>query len=662
MESLLIWTAVVALVASPELSEKPATESFDPPPGRISYSDGTIHVRGPFDRSYWAATENTIVREGDRLWTGSDTFAELELGMGNFVRLAPQSAVVVEEVADRVIVLLVEGSVYASRGEDAAPVSISFSRADDEPEGQLSLDAASMGRLDHASKTRPLRVTVVKGWGELGTDVGSEVLDGGSVSTSAGEGWLTTTWHSTMNDVFAEWNVERERLVRGYVAPEVVADGHYAGLYDLVPYGEWVAAGVNRLGWRPFVTRDWRPYRDGYWRWLEPYGWTWVPAAPWGYVTHHYGRWLYLDDLGWVWLPDPRWAPAWVAWAAAGPYIGWAPVDFKGRPVVVNAIYSYYDASAWVFADLAYFHRGGGCNHHGGCGAVHRPPRRRGVAPASSQPDGAQPGEPHPFLTLERQRIRALEARAILSPRTALAPAQSGSENLLARMARQAARPHSPVGDVVAAPVPRSRLEADRQRAEVSASAAAIQVVKQPTTTTTTTTAIAMPARGSTAPEPDEPTRRLTPPDRRRPARPQGRLTVVIPERPAPAVPLPPTAAAPVSRPVPVVPKTVAIPAPTPAPSRPVISGQPVVKSKSAAPVVVRPRASTPAAQPTPRPAPRATTPRTRPVDLGGRDARPPRLTAPPRPVANNPAPTQPSPPAPRSPASHSAPATKKHR
>ena len=68
---------------------------------------------------------------------------------------------------------------------------------------------------------------------------------------------------------------------------------------------------------------------------LDAYGWTWVPNEPWGWAPFHYGRWDHSPALGWYWIPGSTWGPAWVSWAVGGDYVGWCPLGYRDRPVVL---------------------------------------------------------------------------------------------------------------------------------------------------------------------------------------------------------------------------------------------------------------------------------------------------------------------------------------
>ncbi|MEO0230804.1 MAG: DUF6600 domain-containing protein, partial [candidate division WOR-3 bacterium] len=64
-------------------------------------------------------------------------------------------------------------------------------------------------------------------------------------------------------------------------------------------------------------------------------GWVWVSYEPWGWIPYRYGSWMYVSGYGWVWIPGGTFAGAWVEWYYGPDWIGWAPVDYYGRPIVV---------------------------------------------------------------------------------------------------------------------------------------------------------------------------------------------------------------------------------------------------------------------------------------------------------------------------------------
>jgi hypothetical protein len=75
------------------------------------------------------------------------------------------------------------------------------------------------------------------------------------------------------------------------------------------------------------------PVSHGHWCYIDPWGYTWVDDQPWGFAPFHYGRWVWVGGAwGWVAAPlrlevgvyiRPVYAPALVAWVAAGAGIAW---------------------------------------------------------------------------------------------------------------------------------------------------------------------------------------------------------------------------------------------------------------------------------------------------------------------------------------------------
>jgi hypothetical protein len=136
---------------------------------------------------------------------------------------------------------------------------------------------------------------------------------------------------------------------------------------DLAPYGAWLQQPDYGLVWQPTVDTinpNWCPYVDaGQWFYSDS-GWYWQSDYTWGWAVFHYGRWVNIPRHGWVWQPGNIWSPAWVAWRANEPYIGWAPLPpgaglnvlaqltYKNQPIGPNATLGL-PASAYTFVNLS---------------------------------------------------------------------------------------------------------------------------------------------------------------------------------------------------------------------------------------------------------------------------------------------------------------------
>ena len=139
-------------------------------------------------------------------------------------------------------------------------------------------------------------------------------------------------------DEFARWDEEQESEM-AYASRERRLPEELS-IYEaeLAAQGEWYhEASIGQQVWRPHVGIGWRPYFDGRWAYT-PYGWTWIPGERWGWATSHYGRWGYSPAGSWYWMPSVGWGPAWVSWAVGRDYVGWCPMGYGNRPVIINNI------------------------------------------------------------------------------------------------------------------------------------------------------------------------------------------------------------------------------------------------------------------------------------------------------------------------------------
>jgi hypothetical protein len=299
--------------------------SGDPAYARVSYLEGELTVLRRGEAEPLLAGLNDLVLPGDQLTSAGGTFVELELPSAIFVRLSAGTTVVVDHLAPTLAVTMVSGSAVLSRS--AAPPEASL----DTSSLRVVVAPGAMARIDHHPLAPALVVRSLRGRSSLerGDEV-SHLAVGEQIEISRGRDRRSRA-DDEPSDAFGRWNEERERLVRGYRAPEALAD-HYPGLYDLADHGRWVLIAGYGWCWVPRVAGDWRPYDDGFWQWYDAWGWTWVPAARWGFVTHHYGRWLFVGGHGWCWIPHRAFSPAWVVWVRYESYVGWAPCDFDGRP------------------------------------------------------------------------------------------------------------------------------------------------------------------------------------------------------------------------------------------------------------------------------------------------------------------------------------------
>lgn len=326
------------------VDQSQAYDNSDQAPGRVArlaYLSGQVQF-APAGENDWGSVEvNRPMVIGDRLLTGDDGRAVLELGDAS-IRIDNGSAFdflnldrnnVQIELSQGTLNLAVRQLAQGENFEVDTP-TIAFVaaqpgiyRIDDDPSGTGSM------------------VTVFQGsgtvYGENG--VSREVTAGTSYRFNDSALSSVDVNGLPQPDDFDRFCEARDanydrymRQEQPYVPPDMI------GADDLDQYGQWDDTPDYGSVWYPSsVPVGWAPYRYGHWAWIDPWGWTWVDDEPWGFAPFHYGRWVYVSDR-WGWLPgpvnvQPVYAPALVAFiggsglslsinlGGGGP-VGWCPL------------------------------------------------------------------------------------------------------------------------------------------------------------------------------------------------------------------------------------------------------------------------------------------------------------------------------------------------
>lgn len=312
------------------------SESF----ARLSFVKGDVYV----ERANELGTEQGIVNlalvEGDKLITRAGR-AEVNFRGRNYLRLDNSTEVefsaMPREGDDRVRLHLLAGSVY-----------LRISHLREEKTFEVHTADASFYVLEEGLYRLDMRMggetvlSVLEGSMEAAGEEGSRLV-GSRESLLASTGHLgTQTALSSRRDDFDHWNQDRDSLLRQYASRRYLPDelGEYEG--ELESNGYWVYERPYGYVWVPYIVYpDWRPYYYGRWVWYPICGWTWVSYEPWGWCVYHYGRWHWRLGLGWYWIPTRYWGPAWVHWYWDYDYIGWCPLSWYNRPVVIVNNYFY---------------------------------------------------------------------------------------------------------------------------------------------------------------------------------------------------------------------------------------------------------------------------------------------------------------------------------
>ena len=319
---------------------------------RISHLEGQVFIERAGEEGIEDATVNMPVGEGDRIFTGENGLAEVYVGYSTYIRLNRRTKVDFNilpfENHRRLELRLVYGDIFIRTFDSRIKIFLEARDAEFMP--------IEKGLYRVTYDRGELRFAVSEGY--AGLSIGREDIDINSHEiVVVTEDKIFGPDRINFSDDFYIWNRERDRRIERsyrysrYLPPEL---SDYA--WELETYGSWRYVPPYGWVWVPRrVYDDWRPYYYGRWVWF-PEGWFWVGYEPWGWVVYHYGRWGWSARIGWYWIPVPSWGYAWVDWTWFDGYIGWCPLDFYGRPIIIinNMVYHYYDyvplySSSWVF-------------------------------------------------------------------------------------------------------------------------------------------------------------------------------------------------------------------------------------------------------------------------------------------------------------------------
>ncbi|TPG47400.1 hypothetical protein EAH75_11080 [Rhodanobacter glycinis] len=327
--------AILLLCAAAGLAQaqSAANDSADPPSrvARLSYISGDLGFLPAGAKDWSDASVNRPLTRGDRLSTGRDARAELELG-GGTLRMDGQTDFGLLDLNDQLTQIeLTQGTLNVTVRHLDAGQSYEI----DTPTVALIIDQPGTFRVDIDDNGGGTQVTAFDGGATVyGEDNAQRTINPGR-SYRFVDSSLAAVAISDIDggDAFDAWSSERDRRYAQSNSSQYVSDD-VVGYQDLDQYGDWQDTSDYGAVWYPTrVAADWAPYRDGHWAYIAPWGWTWVDDSPWGFAPYHYGRWAYTHR-GWGWIPGPRgmrsiYAPALVAFVGGG---GWS-VGIGGGPV-----------------------------------------------------------------------------------------------------------------------------------------------------------------------------------------------------------------------------------------------------------------------------------------------------------------------------------------
>ena len=288
---------------------------------RISLIHGDVSTQRGDSGDWSAAVLNQPVMGGDKVSTGDNARAELQLDFANVLRLGGNSKANIATFTQKDI------QIQLSQG--IADYSVS---KDSEAEPEIDTPNVSVHPAHHDGvfriEVRPDGDTLVivrKGEAQIATPQGSAEVRVGEMATVRGTADSAQYKISAAPDPddWDRWNSDRDHLIRDAQSWRHT-NHYYTGAQDLDAYGRWENVPDYGDVWVPNESDDWAPYRNGNWTYEPYYGWTWVGYEPWGWAPYHYGRWFWYGN-SWAWWPGPAWgwyrpfwAPAYVSFWGGG--------------------------------------------------------------------------------------------------------------------------------------------------------------------------------------------------------------------------------------------------------------------------------------------------------------------------------------------------------
>jgi hypothetical protein len=311
------------------VAQPSADDQNAPGVARVSVIKGDVTTQRGDSGDVSTATINTPMSSGDKIMTGNNSRAEVQLDFANVLRLADNSSATVATLnRNQIQVQVGEGLAYFSqfKGNEAS-VEIDTPNAAIQPadkESSFSIFVNSGGQSE---------VTARRGELTISTPQGSTRVRSGQMITVQGTG-SDVQYKISDAPAKTDWdafNQDRDRLIE-HADSWKHTDRYYTGTQDLDANGKWTEVPDYGQVWVPNQAPGWAPYSSGSWVWEPYYGWTWASYEPWGWAPYHYGRWFVYGG-GWAWWPGPIyggfgygyrpiWAPAYVSFFGFGGGIG----------------------------------------------------------------------------------------------------------------------------------------------------------------------------------------------------------------------------------------------------------------------------------------------------------------------------------------------------
>jgi hypothetical protein len=293
---------------------------------RLSLVEGDVQINTTDTEEWVAASINTPLREGDRLWVPEGGKAEIQARDGTYVRLNENTSLdILSFDEDSSQFMLNQGRAYVNyKGLRDNLFQM------DTPGSTLQSYEKSKFDVRVMEEGASTAVSVFTGVVYSENKNGKTTVPAGKILVLK-DGAYADLKPMAKADNWDLWNLDKDKMLAGrstssrYLPEELST---YSSEFDR--NGRWVYERDYGYVWTPtVVAAGWAPYRFGRWAWVGG-DYVWISYDPWGWTPHHYGRWAYGARIGWFWVPPFRravyWGPGFVGWVHTPTYVSWVPL------------------------------------------------------------------------------------------------------------------------------------------------------------------------------------------------------------------------------------------------------------------------------------------------------------------------------------------------
>jgi hypothetical protein len=293
---------------------------------RLSYLEGGVSFQHANDADWAAASINMPLQEGDRIYTGYQGKAEIQLDDGSVFRLAENTDAEILSLEDnliqfRMLLGLSTLTVASNLDFEVDTPAAAFNTLS---KGVYRFDVVETGNTDGIVRSGVMEAA--------NNQFTRQLRSGDLIHITPGDNGVQTIARYLSRDAWDEWTDRRTADMRASASAKYLPDYVYIGGSDLDRYGRWVTVELYGSAWVPlYPAADWAPYSMGRWCYRPLWGWTWVSYEPWGWLPYHYGRWYHSSRFGWCWLPGTAitfnfWSPALVSFYQGPGWVSWCPL------------------------------------------------------------------------------------------------------------------------------------------------------------------------------------------------------------------------------------------------------------------------------------------------------------------------------------------------